>query len=215
MLERVVQRARLAALADETIVVTSVNPQDQAVVEECQRIDVPVFRGAEDDVLDRFYRAVEQYRPAVIVRITADCPLLDPVVMNDVIRRFLAGSPDYASNTLQRTYPRGLDTEVVSAGALARAWQNALEPYQRAHVTPYIVENRADFRLLSVCGEVDLSAHRWVVDVPEDLEFVRAIYERLGSRDDFVWTDVLELLAEEPSLSAINDAVNQKPLWEG
>ena len=215
MLERVVERARIASLPDEVVVLTSREPADRAIVEECERIGVRVFCGAEDDVLDRYYQAAQSYKPAVVVRLTGDCPLIDPTIVDHVIDRFVEMSPDYASNTLERTYPRGLDAEVFSADALTRAWRNATQSYQRAHVTPYIIENPSSFQLLSVCGSENHGDQRWVVDVADDLEFVRAVYDHLGSGTTIHWKDVVDLLVAEPSLLNINAEVGQKAVEEG
>src|SRR6185312_12960283 len=111
---------------------------------------------------------------------------------------------DYASNVIERSYPRGLDTEIVSIDALTRAWREAQQPYQREHVTPYFYENRSLFRLSSVKTAVDHSRHRWTVDAPEDLEFVRAVYARLEDRDNFEWTDVLQILNNQQVLAIMN-----------
>jgi spore coat polysaccharide biosynthesis protein SpsF len=111
-----------------------------------------------------------------------------------------------------RTYPRGLDTEVLSSAALGRAWQEARKPYEREHVTPYIYEHPAEFKLLPVTGTAEHSAHRWTLDTPEDLEFVRAVYLRLGENPTFGWRDVLNLLDREPQLMDLNRSVLQKTL---
>jgi len=126
----------------------------------------------------------------------------------------MAEQPDYASNTLVRTYPRGLDTEVMTFAALRQAWQEARQPYQRSHVTPYMYESPGRFRILSVTGDEDHSAYRWTVDTPEDLEFVRAIYSRREGKG-FRLSDVLRLIEREPQLAEINRAVSQKALHEG
>jgi spore coat polysaccharide biosynthesis protein SpsF len=123
--------------------------------------------------------------------------------------------PDYASNVVVRTYPRGLDTEVMTAQALERCWRAANQPYERTHVTPYIYEHPGEFKILSVTGEKDFSRHRWTVDTPEDLEFVRAIYARFNGHDDFREPDILALLEREPELMELNRSITQKALREG
>lgn len=215
MLARVVRRAVRARLVDEVVVATSTADADDPIATECRDLRVACFRGNEEDVLDRYYHAAVTHRAEVIVRITSDCPLIDPEVTDRVIRAFLEMQPDYASNTLHRTYPRGLDTEVTTLAALERAWRDAAEPYQRIHVTPYLYQHPQHFILLPVIGSEDLSAGRWCVDTPEDLEFLRAIYSRLGPNDTFSWRDVCRLLDAEPHLAEINRAVPQKHLVEG
>jgi len=214
MLARVLHRTRRAALLDEAIVATTVNPVDSAILAECARLHVPVFRGNDRDVLDRYFQAAKAYKADIVVRITSDCPLIDPEVIDRVIRVFLDMTPDYASNTLVRTYPRGLDTEVMTTAALARASSEATEFYQRAHVTPYICQNPRVFRLLSVTTDKNYSSHRWTVDTPEDLEFIRAVYARLGDDGIFDWHDVLNLLAKEPQLARLDCHIQQIPLEE-
>ena len=186
---------------------------DDAIVQECRKLGVAVSRGDQKDVLDRYYRAAQFSKADVVVRITSDCPLIDPEVTDKTTAAFMDAHPDYASNLLERTYPRGLDTEVFSLDALARAWRIASKPYQREHVTPYIYENPSEFRLLSVTGDENHSAHRWTVDTPENLEFVRAVYTRIGNKD-FSWRDVLHLVEREPKLMELNGSVPQKDVRE-
>jgi spore coat polysaccharide biosynthesis protein SpsF len=214
MLWHVVERTRAAELLDDVIVATTTKTADDAIVAFCREHNVHCFRGSEMDVLDRYYCAARQYGSQAVVRITSDCPLIDPEIIDKVVRAFLLEPPDYASNCLVRTYPRGLDTEVISFQALQSAWREARQGYQRTHVTPYIYENPGRFRTLSVTGEEDWSAHRWTVDTPEDLEFVRAIYARRQGRN-FLLSDVLRLIDREPQLADLNRSVPQKALQEG
>jgi len=214
MLACVVRRTQRATLVDKIVVATTMEPADDAIVAECKHLGAAVFRGSESDVLDRYYRAAEVYEADTIVRITADCPLIDPGIIDHVVRAFLEERPDYASNTtLTKTYPHGLDVEVMTMAALAFAWQEARKPYQRAHVTVYIYENPWLFQLLAVPGEIGYGHCRWTVDTPEDLAFVREVYARLD--DDFAWHDVLQILAQEPQLMELNRHVRQKALREG
>jgi spore coat polysaccharide biosynthesis protein SpsF len=215
VLARVVHRLRRARLVNELLVATTDRAADNPIVRECRACSVPVSRGDQDDVLDRYFRAAQQAKAEVVVRITSDCPLIDPEITDKTIAAFLEARPDYASNGLVRTYPRGLDTEVISAAALDRACQQARKPYEREHVTPYIYEHPTAFRVLSVIGDTDHSNHRWTVDTPEDLEFVRAIYARFENNATFGWRDVLDLLDREPGLKELNHSVMQKALQEG
>jgi spore coat polysaccharide biosynthesis protein SpsF len=215
MLSRVVQRCRQATSLDAVIVATASGPADEPIVFECARLGVEAFRGSEADVLDRFYRAAQRWGAQGVVRITADCPLIDPGVIDRVVRAFGRAQPDYASNVLKRSYPRGLDTEVMTLSALQRAWSEASEPYQRAHVTPYFYQRPGLLRLLSVVGEPDRSQYRWTVDTTDDLTFVRAVYRRLGNEGKFDWLQVVALLEREPELVEMNRQVQQKSLQEG
>jgi spore coat polysaccharide biosynthesis protein SpsF len=214
MLARVVRRVQRAAAIDNVIVVTTTEPAESAVVEECERIGVHCFRGSELDVLDRYYQAAKQFKTDAVVRITSDCPLIDPGVTGSVVSVFRNETPDYASNVIERSYPRGLETEVVSMEALSRAWREARQPYEREHVTPYFYENPNLFRLSSVKDEIDHSRHRWTVDAPEDLEFVRAVYACLEDGDNFDWADVLQILNDRQVLTAMNASVRQKSVHE-
>lgn len=214
MLARVVDRIQRAKLLDKIIVATTLNPHDERIIVECDRLGVLVFRGSEDDVLDRYYQAAKIHEAEAVVRITADCPLIDSDVIDKVVQAFLNQKPDYASNTIHRTYPRGLDIEVMTMDSLARAWREAAESHQRVHVTPYIYQNPDKFRIISVNGETDYSYYRWTVDTQEDLDFVRAVYTRFGDNDKFNWRDVLALLVQEPSLVDINRHIGQKTLEE-
>lgn len=211
----VVHRLRRARLIDEVLVATTDRAADDVIVKECRSLSVLVSRGDENDVLDRYFRAAQLAKADVVVRITSDCPLIDPEVTDKTIAAFLEAAPDYASNALARTYPRGLDTEVMSVAALGRAWHGARKRYEREHVTPYIYEHPAEFKLLSVTDDADYSGHRWTVDTPEDLEFVRAVCARLRDNPTFLWRDVLDLLDREPELMELNRSVMQKALHEG
>ena len=215
MLARTVYRTQQAAMLDSVIVATSTETEDDAVLTESEAIGVEVFRGSEQDVLDRYYQAARYQRLDVIVRITADCPLIDPGIIDRVVTAFVERRPDYASNVLERTYPRGLDTECIDAGALGVAWALAKEPYQRTHVTPFFYENPDQFRLVSVKASQDLHGHRWTVDTAADLEFVRAVYGRLMSEPRFSWYDVLAITTEDPGLAELNAGIEQKRLQEG
>jgi len=215
VLARVVRRLRRAMLIGEIVVATTNSAADHPIVRECQRLSIRVFRGEENDVLDRYYHAAQWISAEGIVRITSDCPLIDPEITDNTIRSFLECRPDYASNALQRTYPRGLDTEAMTGEALARAWREARLSYQRAHVTPYIYENPDRFDILAIKGEADYSSHRWTLDTAEDLAFIRAVYDRLDNDDSFSWREVLALLGREPELVELNREVMQKALQEG
>jgi len=215
MLGRVVARVRRSTLGKAVVVATSAARGDDDVAEECRRLGVTVFRGSETDVLDRYYKAAVKHEADVVVRITADCPFIDPSLMDELHGAFEERRPDYASNCLVRTYPRGLDAEIFTAGALTHAWREALLPHHRAHVTPYIYEHPARFKLLSVTSKEDHGELRWTVDTPEDLELARGLYSRLGNRDDFSWRDVLDIVGAHPQLARVNQHVRQKELIEG
>jgi spore coat polysaccharide biosynthesis protein SpsF len=217
VLERIVRRVQRCRLVDEIVVATTTAAADNGIADACRRIGVSTFRGSEDDVLERFVKAARAHLAEICVRITADCPLIDPEVSDEIIRRFMQASPpvDYASNKIPQSFPRGLDTEVFSCAALERAAREATLPYERAHVTVYIYEHPQRFNLLSVVSDTDRADWRWTLDTAEDLEFLREIYVRLGADNEFSWHDVIHLLEREPGLRRINQHVVQKAVREG
>ncbi|HXY04547.1 MAG TPA: glycosyltransferase family protein [Terriglobales bacterium] len=210
VLQRVVRRLGRAALVNQVVVATSLSPMDDAVVSECNRLGVDHFRGSEADVLDRYYHCAQAFAASRVVRITADCPVIDPALVDLTIRSFGEKFCDYASNALVPGYPRGLDVEVFTLAALTRAWSEARKPYEREHVTPYLYEHPKLFRSVSVNAKRDYGDLRWTLDTVEDLECLRAIYERLGGRNDFCWEDVLQIVQREPQLASMNSHVLQK-----
>ena len=219
MLVRVVERTKRAKSLTEILVATSLEK-------------------ADEDVLDRYYQAARAYSADVIVRITADCPVIDPLVIDQTVAAFWGygkkmitetdglvevGSPteissppkwDFAANRLpppwQRTFPIGLDTEVSTFSALERAWEEATQAHQREHVMPYLYENENLFRILLVNHDPDYGHLRWTVDTAQDLELIREIYSRFEGRDDFSWIEVLELFKQEPDLAEINRGVSHQ-----
>lgn len=206
MLWHVVSRVRHAKLVDQVVVATSEKASDDPIASFCECEGIACFRGSENDVLDRFYRAARQFGADVVVRITADCPLLDPVIIDRVIQECRTGTYDYVTNTLRYTYPDGLDVEVFSFEALERAWREAMTQTQREHVTPYI-RTSGRFRVYGVENEEDLfqQRYRWTVDEPHDLHFVREVYRYLYNEDRiFLMDDILKVLVERPELKWIN-----------
>ena len=212
MLSRVVSRVRRAERVEEVVVATTTLGADEEIARICAQHGWPCFRGSEDDVLDRYYQAAIVHQAEAVVRITADCPLIEPTIIDQVVKAFLKGQPglDYAANVLPpRTFPRGLDTEVMRFEALERAWREDRNPIWREHVTPYIQRNHDLFRTFSVVNGKDLSQMRWTVDTLEDLTFVRRIYDHFG-QDRFFWRDVLMALEQRPDWLDINRHVEQK-----
>jgi glutamate-1-semialdehyde aminotransferase/spore coat polysaccharide biosynthesis protein SpsF (cytidylyltransferase family) len=203
LLLRVVERVRNARLVDKVVVATTDESADDPIAILCQAEEVQYFRGSENDVLDRFYRTARANSADIAVRITADCPLIDPAVIDKVVARFQLGDCDYVSNTFRYTYPDGLDTEVFSFAALEQAWREAKKPSEREHVTPYLRTEK--FRTANVESEspVALGKFRWTVDHPADLEFVRRIYEEFSGNGHFGYQDIFHLLRERPELATI------------
>jgi spore coat polysaccharide biosynthesis protein SpsF len=212
MLARVLDRARRARTLGRVGVATSTDASDDRLEAFCKGAGVPCCRGSLGDVLDRYHGAARQWQADVIVRITGDCPLIDPGVVDRVVNDFLSGpAADYVSNVVPaRTFPRGLDVEVFSAAALGRAWRENDNPAWREHVTPFLYRRPDLFRTRCVVNDADHSSHRWTVDTPEDLELVRRVYAAFG-HDRFGWGKVLALLERHPDWQGLNAHVGQKP----
>jgi spore coat polysaccharide biosynthesis protein SpsF len=209
LLVRVIERARAIPGLDQVVLATTTAEHDRPLLDLAQAHGVAAFAGSEDDVLDRYYQAAQQFQADVIVRLTADCPLLDPAVSALVLDRFWRGTVDYVSNTQPPTYPDGLDTEVFSFATLARAWREATLSSEREHVTPYIWKHPEKFRLAAVKNDIDLSALRWTVDEAPDLEFVRAVYARLyqAGQPPFGLAEVVALLDRATDMPRANAAI--------
>lgn len=215
LLARVVHRTSRARTLDQFVVATTLNAHDDPIVAECVRLGVHCLRGAEMDVLDRYRAVAAMIDAEVVVRITADCPFIEPRLIDQVVAAFHTNGADYASNTQLRSWPRGLDVEVFTRAALERAWTEAQEPWQRAHVTPYLYQHPELFRIHAVVDTENHSNLRWTVDTNEDLMLTRMIYEYLDGRDDFDWREALALVEQIPKLSELNQHVRQKSLEQG
>lgn len=204
MIARQLERLARSARLDHVAVATSADPSDDVLATFCEGLGYPVFRGSLDDVLDRFHGAMERFPQAdVIVRLTADCPLADPGVIDAVIDRLHAAGADYASNTpAVRTYPHGLDTEVMRRETLMAAWRDARDPYEREHVTAHIYRRPEVFRIAYLSRSPSLAHLRWTVDLPEDLAFVRDVYARLYPINPAFGTDDIVALAWNSSGAA-------------
>lgn len=212
MLGWVLDRVSAAHEMDEVVVATSINPSDDLICEYVRAAGKRCFRGSEHDVLDRFHDAAHETGADVVVRITSDCPLIDPELISATVAalRETSSRMAYSSNTLPpRTYPRGLDVEAFTGDALEAAWRDDRDPASREHVTPYIYRHPEAFALRRVAAESDYSRHRWTVDTADDLALVRAAVADLG-RVDFGWRDVLRLFAARPELERLNAHVEQK-----
>ena len=214
MLVHVVERVSMSKTVDEVIVATTTDPSDNPAAELCAQRGIPCERGSLYDVLDRFYQAAKVHRADIIVRVTADCPLVDPWVIDRTVREFVDTGADFAANRLpppwKRTYPIGLDVEVCSFAALETAWREAKEPHEREHVLPYLYETPGRFRVHVVNADEDYGHLRWTVDTPEDLEAVRGLFALLGGRRDCTWQEILAVWQAHPELELINRAVNHK-----
>lgn len=211
MVQHVVSRLRLSRNVDDIVLAIPDTKEDDVVEEFAREQNISCFRASEQDVLSRYYEAAKAFNCELIVRITADCPLIDAQIVDEVIERHLASRADYTSNTIKRTFPRGMDTEVFSYQTLEKAYQEATEAYQREHVTPYIYEHADVFKLQNVeaVGEARRPEIRLTVDYPEDLELVRRIYQALGEKSLRV-VEVIRFLDANPGVAKINAHCEQK-----
>lgn len=215
VLDHVITRVNQSTRIDEIIVATTLHERDSVIESEALKCGVKVFRGSEEDVLSRYYYAAKQNKLDVIVRITSDCPLIDPVLLDDIIQFYQSNNYDIitnAGNELdKRTYPRGLDIEIFSVEILENAYYNAEEKYQREHVTPYIYEKYRDVYIYK--NDIDYSKFRWTLDTAEDLQLITEIYKRLyHGKHDFFMDDIIKLFDSNPELFKINAHVEQKKL---
>ncbi len=217
MLRHVVERLSRAERIDEVVVATSTHPNDKVILALCEQLSIRGVAGSEEDVLERYAQAAQAAQADVVARVTADCPLIDPELSDQVVERYTHEEADYAANCITTPLPRGFETEVFSAKRLAEVAAIAEKPYEREHVTPYFYRHPERFRLAFLDTEAEF-AHadlRLVVDTPEDLELIRAIFARLGQESNsFSIRDVMSLLDREPELRDINAAIRQKKLGE-
>ncbi len=205
MLMRQIERISRAKSIDSLLVATSTDTSDDALAQLCEENGVAYHRGSLDDVLDRFYQASKNLNPAHVVRLTGDCPLADPEVIDKVVEEYLEVGSDYASNALAPTYPDGLDVEIFRFSALEAAWRKAQLSSEREHVTPFIHKNPEVFQIHHVRAEQDFSHLRWTVDNQEDFVLIEKIYSALYfSNPSFTSADVLNLIRDQPELATIN-----------
>lgn len=234
MLQRVFIRTSRASTVTETIFATTTDPSDDPVAEYCDFSGIPFMRGNLYDVLDRYYQTAKQAKADIVVRVTADCPVIDPGLIDEVVRILLETRDlrfDFVANRLpppcRRTYPIGLDVEACTFKNLEKAWKEAKEPQHREHVMPYLYEgvklitdNRSlhtgisqhGFNIALLHHTTDFGDYRWTVDTPEDIEFMRQVYSRFEGRDDFSWKDVLVIVHNEPKLMQINAGIQHRTL---
>lgn len=218
MLARVVNRVRRASRVDQILVATTSDPGDLPIVQFCERMGVACYPGDAYDVLDRYYQAARQAGADVIVRVTADCPMIDPAEIDRVITAFLDAKVDFAANRLpppfKRTTPIGMDTEVCTFAALERAWKEADQPYQREHVMPYLYDKKDRFKVLLVDREPDLGHLRFTVDTPADYQLANEIFAAFGNRDDFTLEELLAENEKHPQWQQEVAQVRHKNLFE-
>ena len=213
LLEHLIDRLKRVKYADRIVIATTVNETDDIIVELCKKLDISYYRGSEEDVLGRYYETAVEYGGDIIIRITSDCPVIDPEVVDYLINFFTNNTEkyDYVSNTLERSYPKGMDAEVISFKTLKEAHFNAYEPYDREHVTPFIKKRPQQFRLYNILYKRDISNCRWTLDTPEDLELISKIFESLYYQNTFFsLKDMLDQMERTPKWETINAHVGTK-----
>jgi spore coat polysaccharide biosynthesis protein SpsF len=201
-----VERLRRSARLGRIVVATSDGPEDDPLADYVETLGLAVHRGERDDVLARFHGALAAHGGGEhVVRLTADCPLADPEVIDAAVALHLETGADYTANTAGRTFPKGLDVEVCRVAALEAAWAEAEDPYEREHVTAFLYRRPERFRLASLTRDPPLK-YRWTVDTPEDFAFVEAVYEALyPARPEFTSQDVLAWQGRNPGRAIVSD----------
>jgi len=216
LLEHLILRLKKVRQADEIIIATTENKADDIIAEHSKGLGIKVFRGSEENVLERYYLAAKEAGLTVIVRVTSDCPVMDPEMVDRCISFFFEKQPaDYISNCMKRSFPVGLDVEVFSFDALERTHREAEEAPEKEHVAPYMYRHPEKFKLAFLENDKDESSYRLTVDTAEDLELIKKIYEVLYPKDRLFGAQmVMELFKKRPELKKINEKVHQKKVGE-
>lgn len=210
VIEQVLARASQAKKIDKVILATTDKKEDDALEKICLNAGIECYRGSETDVLDRYYRAARQFAAENIIRLTGDCPLIDPEIIDEVIGLYENSGVDYATNVIPPTFPDGLDTEIFSFVALEKAWREAKLASQREHVTVYIWQHPEIFKQIHLRNDIDLSARRWALDNQEDYEFMKQVFDKLYPvKPDFRLVDLLEFFAKHPEIEKINNMIDR------
>ena len=208
MLAWVIERASRSRCMDSCMVATTEDPADDPIETWCRENNVPVYRGSQFDVLDRYYQAALSAEADVIIRVTADCPLIDAALIDELFAFFRKEDADFAANRLpppwHRTYPIGLDAEIVSMPMLKKAWETASEKYEREHVMPWFYDQEGRCRVRIMDNALDCGQHRWTVDTPEDYRMMQLLFEKLDDPETAGWEEILDVIRKNPELESIN-----------
>ena len=214
MLAWVIERASRSRCIDTCMVATTTDPADDPIETWCRDNNVPVYRGSQYDVLDRYYQAAVSAEADYIIRVTADCPLIDAALIDELFAFFQKEDADFAANRLpppwHRTYPIGLDAEMVSMPMLKKAWETASEKYEREHVMPWFYDTPGRCKVAILDNPEDYGEHRWTVDTPEDYAMMQALFEKLDDPETVSWKEILRVIGENPSLEMINAGSHAK-----
>lgn len=209
-LDHMFGRVKRAKTLDEVWLATTDKPADDVLEKWAVVSGFPCFRGSEQDVLERYLQTARRAKAEVVIRVTSDCPLMDPAIIDLVVSGFLSGGSDYTSNVHPATYPDGQDVEVFSLAVLERAGLNTKLNSEHEHVTAYIWKHPEIFKIQNISHEPDLSAHRWTLDTPADYELLKLIFEEIKRRQIFgTMEEVLEILKDHPQWSGINSHIGR------
>lgn len=216
LLWHVVNRLKYARMVDDIIVATTVNSKDDKIEEWCQNENIKCFRGNEDDVLNRYYCASVAFPSDIIVRVTADDPFKEPGVIDQVIKKLIEEKLDFVTNNFPPSFPEGLDCEVFRFRVLELMEKSTQDSFEREHVTQYVYHNPDKFKIGNVVSETLLSFYRWTIDNQEDLEMVKAIYEKRfpGSTEILLMKEILEILRQNPEIAQINSKVKRSAMYQ-
>lgn len=210
----VTNRLKFSAKIDEIILATTLNTNDDVLEDWASENNLFCFRGDENDVLARYYRAAKYFSADTIVRITADDPFKDPFIIDEVIKLYEINKLDFAYNNNPPTFPEGLDTEVFSFEAIEKAFRNSNDPFEREHVTQYFYKNPNLFKQACLKNSIDLSYLRWTIDTQKDWDMTEIVYEKLYyTKEIFTMTDTLDLLKREPEIAKINSTVKRSAMY--
>ncbi len=211
----VVNRVKNSSMVDEVVVATTTNPIDDKLYEWCTANSVLVNRGSENDVLNRFYETAKKFAADIVVRITADDPFKEPLLIDEAINKLVSESADYVCNNFPPSYPEGTDVEVLTFDALEKQELNSTSDYEREHVTQYIYHNPQDFKMFNLSNQEDLSYLRWTIDTEKDFEMAKTIYDNLYSSDNHIFhmEDILNYLKHNPEVTLINSDVKRSAMY--
>jgi glutamate-1-semialdehyde 2,1-aminomutase len=212
MIGLLLERLKNSKLIDQIVLATSQDPRNDPLVEYVRGLEYSIYRGSENNVLDRYYQAAKEAKAELVVRVTGDCPLIDPVVVDETIAMFADSDVDYVSNNAPPTFPHGLDTEVFTFKALEIAWSQARTTYESEHVTPFITDS-GNFKQANYSYRSDCSEERWTVDEPEDFEVVQKVFEHFHPHYSFSWVDVLSLSKQHPEWFMANRHIAHDEGW--
>lgn len=211
-LERVIERIQGATRLDDLVVATTTLAEDDVIEKVCGEMDVGCFRGSKDDVLGRYYQAAHANKADRVVRITADCPVIDPALVDQTIELLQQEDADFAATDVPGTIPRGNDVEVFTNVAFERCALEANKSYEREHVTPYFYAHPERLRRATLTSELDCRQYRWTLDTQEDYDLLREIYKEFANQPAFSWREIVDLMRRRPELMRWNAGVMQKPL---